>query len=104
MDNRCHANACLSYYHTPPPVDHSHLAYSRAHSVHDRPSCTLLCHASDDLFCSNQKHTTSPPLLSLYLYFFLLIIVTRQFSFFFFFNDPAPPEFSPLPLHAALPI
>src|SRR5256886_16912504 len=24
--------------------------------------------------------------------------------FFFFFNDPAPPEFSPLPLHAALPI
>src|SRR4051795_13351000 len=22
----------------------------------------------------------------------------------FFFNDPAPPEFSPLPLHAALPI
>src|SRR5256885_6552658 len=25
-------------------------------------------------------------------------------SFFFFFNDTAPPEFSPLPLHAALPI
>src|SRR2546430_6641299 len=24
-------------------------------------------------------------------------------SSFFFFNDPAPPEFSPLPLHAALP-
>src|SRR5256886_5069133 len=24
-------------------------------------------------------------------------------SFFFFLNDPAPPEFSPLPLHAALP-
>src|ERR1022692_385761 len=24
--------------------------------------------------------------------------------FFFFFNDPAPPEISPLPLHAALPI
>src|SRR3989338_6765815 len=23
---------------------------------------------------------------------------------FFFFNDPAPPEFSPLPLHDALPI
>src|SRR2546425_11872357 len=25
-------------------------------------------------------------------------------SFFFFFNDPATPEISPLPLHAALPI
>src|SRR5256885_95676 len=24
--------------------------------------------------------------------------------FFFFFNDPAPPEFYPLPLHAAFPI
>src|SRR5256885_63775 len=24
--------------------------------------------------------------------------------YFFFFNDPAPPEFSPLPLHAPLPI
>src|SRR2546429_339130 len=27
-----------------------------------------------------------------------------SFFFFFFFNDPAPPEISPLPLHAALPI
>src|SRR2546430_14421913 len=26
------------------------------------------------------------------------------FFFFFFLNDPAPPEISPLPLHAALPI
>src|SRR3954462_12296049 len=26
------------------------------------------------------------------------------FLFFFFFNDPAPPEISPFPLHAALPI
>src|SRR5256884_9013247 len=25
-------------------------------------------------------------------------------SFFFFLNDPAPPEISPLPLHAPLPI
>src|SRR3989454_11093385 len=31
--------------------------------------------------------------------------VLRTFLFFFFFlNDPAPPEISPLPLHAALPI
>src|SRR6202040_4460719 len=27
-----------------------------------------------------------------------------QFFFSFFFNDTAPPEISPLPLHAALPI
>src|SRR2546423_12727984 len=27
-----------------------------------------------------------------------------EFFFFFFLNDPAPPEFSPLPLPAALPI
>src|SRR2546430_7957106 len=29
---------------------------------------------------------------------------TQLLSFFFFFNDPATPEFSPLPLHDALPI
>src|SRR2546430_11677273 len=37
----------------------------------------------------------------------LLIILQAAFthiSFFFFFNDPATTEFSPLPLHAALPI
>src|SRR3712207_9232019 len=27
-----------------------------------------------------------------------------RYVFFFFFNDPAPPEISPLSLHAALPI
>src|SRR2546430_6345869 len=27
-----------------------------------------------------------------------------MFSFFFFLNNPPPTEFSPLPLHAALPI
>src|SRR2546429_3206957 len=31
--------------------------------------------------------------------------VELAFAYFFFFlNDPAPPEISPLPLHAALPI
>src|SRR2546430_13973660 len=37
----------------------------------------------------------------------LLIILQAAFthiSFFFFFNDPATTEFSPLPLHDALPI
>src|SRR5256885_11809000 len=28
----------------------------------------------------------------------------QSLFFFFFLRDPAPPEFSPLPLHAALPI
>src|SRR2546428_3107616 len=32
-----------------------------------------------------------------------MLILTHS-SFFFFLNDPAPTEFSPLPLHAALPI
>src|SRR2546430_7735682 len=31
-------------------------------------------------------------------------LLTSLISFFFFFNDPPPTEFSPLPLHAALPI
>src|SRR3954462_14803817 len=30
--------------------------------------------------------------------------IVGSFAFFFFLNNPAPPEFSPLPLHAPLPI
>src|ERR1051326_2500241 len=33
-----------------------------------------------------------------------LVVVVLFCFFFFFFNDPAPPEISPLPLPAALPI
>src|SRR5256885_16709619 len=36
--------------------------------------------------------------------FVFLILVSSVFFFFFFFNDPAPPEISPFPLPAALPI
>src|SRR5256714_6035704 len=39
-----------------------------------------------------------------FLFFFIYLFITLHFFIFFFFNDPAPPEFSPLPLHAALPI
>src|SRR3989449_4501299 len=35
---------------------------------------------------------------------YLLRARMHHFFFFFFLNDPAPPEISPLPLHAALPI
>src|SRR3989454_10160588 len=43
-------------------------------------------------------------LCSFCLFFFYLISLRLSFFFFFFFNDPAPPEFSPLPLHDPLPI
>src|SRR5256712_3963338 len=35
--------------------------------------------------------------------FIFNITLYHYISFFFFFNDPAPPEISPLPLHAPLP-
>src|SRR2546425_10436354 len=37
-------------------------------------------------------------------FFFLLFYLTFRLVLFFFFNDTAPTEFSPLPLHDALPI
>src|SRR5256885_460856 len=41
---------------------------------------------------------------NLFFIFFFLISILPLLFFFFFFNYPAPPEFSPFPLHAALPI
>src|SRR5260370_6589938 len=38
------------------------------------------------------------------LSFIYLFTLPPPFFFFFFLNDPAPPDISPLPLHAALPI
>src|SRR2546427_8180339 len=35
---------------------------------------------------------------------FSVLLSFPPYSFFFFLNDPAPTEFSPLPLHDALPI
>src|SRR5256885_11080961 len=45
-------------------------------------------------------------LLNCFLSFYFSFSLSLSFLFFFFFflNDPAPPEISPLPLHAALPI
>src|SRR5260370_32445203 len=39
-----------------------------------------------------------------FIFFFYIFTSDSLFSLFFFLNDPAPPEISPLPLHAALPI
>src|SRR2546428_5353608 len=48
---------------------------------------------------------TSPTIVLDRVCIFVLLWVPLQRSFLFFFlMDPAPPEFSPLPLHAALPI
>src|SRR2546426_9966144 len=45
------------------------------------------------------------PLYCIYFFYFLSPITCPPLFFFFFFlNDPPPPEFSPLPLHDALPI
>src|SRR3972149_3515343 len=52
----------------------------------------------------NEFHT--PCSVSFVTLRFLLVFhfLSLFFFFFFFLNDPAPPEISPLPLHAALPI
>src|SRR2546429_5895554 len=39
-----------------------------------------------------------------YIILFILTKTRHSLRVFFFFNDPATPEISPLPLHAALPI
>src|SRR2546429_405455 len=41
---------------------------------------------------------------SIFFFFVYFFPDYLHFFFFFFFNDPAPPEFSPLPLPDALPI
>src|SRR2546430_7011742 len=43
-------------------------------------------------------------LFYLYLFIFFVHMSLAGYSFFFFLNNRAPPELSPLPLHAALPI
>src|SRR2546430_414415 len=47
---------------------------------------------------------TSLNLLATNFLIYLSIVSSPVTSSFFFFNDPAPPEFSPLPLPAPLPI
>src|ERR1039458_178898 len=41
---------------------------------------------------------------ALLLFCAAIVLLFFVFFFFFFLNEPAPPEISPLPLHAALPI
>src|SRR2546430_1626521 len=72
---------------------------------------TILLRVSPNLLQQNTTVITLQPTLSctlfnlpIFYYLLSLSIVPSLFSFFFFFNDPAPPEISPLPLPAALPI
>src|SRR5260370_41973668 len=70
---------------------------------------SVLCY---DLSLSHTSHASTlliSSTLPLYLFisslkFFIFMIRHLLFLFFFFFNDPPPTEFSPLPLHDALPI
>src|SRR5260370_105204 len=60
---------------------------------------TTFLHSS--LLCRSSWFTCT---LSVSVFASQYIYSRRTSSFFFFFNDPAPPEISPLPLPAALPI
>src|SRR5256885_15037196 len=54
--------------------------------------------------CGLPSCNTARPLPCLWSAFLSIYPSLLTLFFFFFFNDPAPPEFSPFPLHAALPI
>src|SRR2546430_2006409 len=65
---------------------------------HTHPQPQYLSSASPRRHISTHPH----PHVSTYL---RLLKLPRYLNlFFFFFNDPAPPEISPLSLHAAFPI
>src|SRR5258708_5559534 len=70
--------------------------YSRTRSLRTRV-------ASPILSCEDFQSPLLPPNYW-YLFVFGLNISPFRSSLFFFLNDTAPPEISPLPLHAALPI
>src|SRR2546430_1815451 len=74
----------------------SHL--SQQYPITRRDASSLVLHLSIPIVPSSPSHMCHFSISFLFSSKFL-----RSF-FFFFFNDPAPPEFSPFPLHAALPI
>src|SRR2546430_14540536 len=60
-------------------------------------------------FITDRPYPTRDALLNFRLHaseitYFLILKHLHSCLYFFFFNDPATPEISPLPLHAALPI
>src|SRR2546429_539512 len=68
-----------------------HPAISATISVEDRP----------DLVCALDTGELAAKIVSFEIF---LSLTQPSYFFFFFFNNPAPPEISPLPQHAALPI
>src|ERR1035437_3506162 len=71
---------------------------TRLNSSHANISYAVFClKKTRNSVCSTLLSVLSPPL---WLVVFSVSLVS---VFFFFFNDPAPPEFSPFPLHAPLP-
>src|SRR5256885_1406705 len=63
------------------------------------PACCVHIHYSRDIYTFKCFH-----IYNMLVFLFCLLIMSPHFFFFFFLNDPAPPEISPLPLHAPLPI
>src|SRR5256885_2105216 len=68
-----------------------------------RLACILYYHLISAYISLTFLYTFYSLLLSS-LFFFRPIIRSYLFFFFFFLNDPAPPEFSPFPPPAPLPI
>src|SRR2546430_86186 len=91
-------------------VPSASLSQLPARSVH--LACPLVCLPHSTQQISSVRVSFLPmlsilahhPPFSLITPLFITLIQPSRPSFFFFLNDPAPPEFSPFPLPAALPI
>src|SRR5256885_16435891 len=67
--------------------------------------CIQLCRQTPMMLYTRRVNNAFFNVYHLLLFLLFLTVPTLLHSFFFFFlNDTAPPEISPLPLHAAFPI
>src|SRR5260370_1370038 len=90
--------------------------YADAHLVLATVFSLCYLHVSspfiNNFLCSSSfRHTVYnylfPSLFFFFFYYMTIFLIFSLFlhnSFFFFLNDTAPPEISPFPLHAPLPI